>query len=50
MIETLNENPEATPEEGLAAVNQSVDSFVGEAPQFDDLTMLCLSYHGVEQK
>ena len=49
MLEVLNENPEAAPEEVLAAVKQSVDLFVGEAPQFDDLTMLCLSYHGPSQ-
>ena len=33
-------------EEVLTIVKQSVNLFVGEAPQFDDLTMLCLSYHG----
>jgi sigma-B regulation protein RsbU (phosphoserine phosphatase) len=29
-------------------VKRSVDSFVGEAEQFDDLTMLCLEYRGPE--
>ena len=29
-----------------AAVKADVDAFVGEAPQFDDMTMLCLAYHG----
>ena len=34
-------------EEILAAVKRSVDEFVGDAPQFDDITMLCLKYIGV---
>ncbi len=28
------------------AVKQDVDAFVGEAEQFDDITMLCLTYRG----
>ena len=28
-------------------VNQSVKEFVGGAPQFDDLTMMCVEYRGV---
>ena len=35
-----NENPENI----LYAVKQDIDRFVGEAPQFDDITMLCLEY------
>lgn len=42
----LNENTEADPEVVLGAVKQDVDRFVGEAPQFDDITMLCLEYRG----
>ena len=34
----------ATPEEILNKVKESVDVFVDGAPQFDDLTMLCLEY------
>ena len=29
-----------------AAVKADVDEFAGEAEQFDDITMLCLAYHG----
>ena len=29
-------------------VSAGIDEFVGEAPQFDDITMLCLAYHGEE--
>jgi sigma-B regulation protein RsbU (phosphoserine phosphatase) len=46
MLEALNKRPEASPKELLAVVRGSVDAFVKEAEQFDDLTMLCLMYHG----
>ena len=42
----LNGNPDASPEMVLAAVKTDVDAFVGDAPQFDDITMLCLKYQG----
>ena len=35
-----------TPQAILESVRTHVDEFVGEAPQFDDLTMLCLQYNG----
>jgi hypothetical protein len=31
-------------------MGRSVDKFVEDAPQFDDLTMLCLEYKGKEEK
>lgn len=40
MIDALNANADSTMEELLAGVKKSVDDFVGEAPQFDDITML----------
>ncbi|MDO4982776.1 MAG: SpoIIE family protein phosphatase [Eubacteriales bacterium] len=43
---SLNDHRDFTPEELLPAVKQDIDSFVGEAPQFDDITMLCLDYFG----
>ena len=46
MMAALNENPDAEPREILKTVRRSVDDFVGDAPQFDDLTMLCLHYKG----
>ena len=42
----LNINPAASPEEVLSNVRSEVDKFVGDAPQFDDLTMLALKYNG----
>ena len=46
MIDALNANSGGTPQEILAEVRRAVDDFVGEAEQFDDLTMLCLEYKG----
>ena len=46
MLEALNADPGAAPEELLKNVRKAVDDFVGDAEQFDDLTMLCLEYRG----
>ncbi|MBR4967560.1 MAG: SpoIIE family protein phosphatase [Clostridia bacterium] len=40
----LNKVKEKSPQEILPAVKQNIDAFVGEADQFDDITMLCLEY------
>ena len=48
MIEALNTDGAAAPEQVLRNVRASVDQFVGSAEQFDDLTMLCLEYKGME--
>ncbi|MBQ9459375.1 MAG: SpoIIE family protein phosphatase, partial [Oscillospiraceae bacterium] len=48
MLAALNEIPDAAPEIVLEAVKRSVDAFVGDAPQFDDITMLCLKYLGAD--
>ena len=42
MIDALNQEPDAPPERLLEIVRKDIDAFVGEADQFDDLTMLCL--------
>ena len=42
MLEALNREPGADPEQLLKSVRASVDAFVQTAPQFDDLTMLCV--------
>jgi sigma-B regulation protein RsbU (phosphoserine phosphatase) len=46
MLEALNRNPEESPAEVLHSVREAVDGFVMDAPQFDDITMLCLKYYG----
>jgi len=44
----LNEHREDRPREVLRHVQAAVDDFVRDAEQFDDLTMLCLEYKGVQ--
>ena len=48
MIDALNADETDRPEELLKTVRLFVDKFVGDAPQFDDLTMLALRYLGTE--
>lgn len=50
MIEALRTAENKTPKDILAAVDAAIDEFVGEAPQFDDLTMLCLEYRGENEE
>ncbi len=40
MLASLNAEPQADPKTLLGNMKRSVDEFVGDAPQFDDLTML----------
>lgn len=42
----LNNNENADPEQICNTVHADVDGFVGEAAQFDDITMLAIIYHG----
>ncbi|MBE6529516.1 MAG: hypothetical protein E7680_02795 [Ruminococcaceae bacterium] len=46
MLAALNQNCEASPADTLNHLRSSVDAFVKDAEQFDDLTMLCLEYKG----
>ncbi len=46
LVAALNEVKDAKVDEILKHIKTSVDQFVGEAEQFDDLTMLCLEYKG----
>ena len=44
LSDVLNKVKDDTPEAVLDAVKTDLDEFVGDAPQFDDITMLCLEY------
>ncbi|MCR5673724.1 MAG: PP2C family protein-serine/threonine phosphatase [Lachnospiraceae bacterium] len=46
MLDVLNANKDASPKELLEAVKAGIDDFVGDAPQFDDITMMCFDYTG----
>ncbi len=48
MLNALNDNPDADTKETLLYIRRTVDDFVQDAEQFDDLTMLCLDYKGKE--
>ena len=49
MLQALNSDPAAAPAEILKNVRSSVDAFVKDAQQFDDLTMLCMEYRGKDE-
>lgn len=42
LLEALNSRKDSSPKELLESVHKSVNEFVGNAPQFDDLTMLAI--------
>ena len=48
-VETLNKYKDCSSKEILEHMKESVSEFVGDTPQFDDLTMMCLHYIGSSQ-
>ncbi|MDE7340983.1 MAG: PP2C family protein-serine/threonine phosphatase [Lachnospiraceae bacterium] len=42
--DVLEKNTAKSPEALLSAVREDIDTFVGSAQQFDDITMLCVEY------
>ena len=44
LTSVLEKYSSKTPAELLPLVREDIDAFVGDAPQFDDITMLCLEY------
>jgi len=49
VVETLNVDPNVSPEQTLQNMRKAVDEFVQDAEQFDDLTMLCIEYRGKQK-
>ncbi len=49
-LEALNKAKDGTAYDEIQSVQDAVGKFVGDAPQFDDLTMLCLQYNGVDEE
>lgn len=47
MVAALNKKKDEGPEEILKYVKEDLDEFVAEAPQFDDVTMMCLKINEV---
>ena len=46
LVSALNIKADFTAKELLSCVKSEIDSFVGDAPQFDDITMMALQYFG----
>ena len=46
LLEALNQCDSSDTKDILASVKRSIDTFVGEAPQFDDITMMAVKYNG----
>jgi sigma-B regulation protein RsbU (phosphoserine phosphatase) len=44
MINSLNRDPDASPEDILKNVRDDISDFVKDGVQFDDMTMLCFVY------
>jgi sigma-B regulation protein RsbU (phosphoserine phosphatase) len=50
IVTALNQVADETPQKILESVHSAVDAFVADAPQFDDLTMMCLQYNGIQDE
>ncbi|MBR0219358.1 MAG: PP2C family protein-serine/threonine phosphatase [Clostridia bacterium] len=50
LLAALNRDPDAAPRQLLSNVREGINSFVGTAPQFDDITMLAFHYSGPAQQ
>ena len=50
MLKALNSDKDASLPDMLKNLREDIDAFVGEAPQFDDITMMVLDYFGAEGK
>jgi len=48
LLTLLNQQQGSAAKEVCEAVKADVDAFAGEAEQFDDITMLCLTWHGTQ--
>ena len=48
LIQALNRHPDCNPKEAIDSVLNAIAVFVDGAKQFDDTTMLCVTYFGVE--
>ena len=50
LLDTLNRDADAGPEELVRRVLDAAEQFAQGAPQFDDITMLCMKYRGVQDQ
>ncbi len=50
LLSVLDENKEKSAKEVCKHVKEAVDAFVGNDPQFDDMTMMALTFRGFRQR
>ena len=50
MLQALNKEKDKNADKVLSRVLADIRKFVGKAPQFDDITMMCLKYKGPEDE
>ena len=50
LVLALNKERDAAPEELIKTVKDEIDAFVGDGPQFDDITMLAFRYNGKQEQ
>lgn len=46
LLQSINRGAQLPPDRLLPFLKEDIDAFVGDAPQFDDITMLALTYTG----
>ncbi len=49
MLESLNRRPDKKPDVFISQVGSAVKEFTGEAPQFDDITMVGMTWYGKDR-
>ena len=49
LMRTMNEDADAKPEDIVRRVGNALDRFTSGAPQFDDITMMCVKYYGATE-
>lgn len=49
ILQDLNKEPERSPEKVLQSMSEAVDVYIQGMEPFDDLTMMCIAYHGPEK-
>ncbi len=49
MIDALNRASDSSPRGLIENMTAEINAFVGDAPQFDDLTMMCVRYKGLQK-
>ncbi len=50
MLASLNKHKDLEPQKIIEGMKQDVEAFIGDAPQFDDMTMLCVEYKGADNQ